>query len=305
MTTVLDFSSGKLGRVLVGPTLVVAGTGICALVLALGVPMGGDVATGMACLALLMFGLPHGTLDLELIRSRVSGPLTRLSVLVSAYLALALAMYALWRVEPVAALASFVAIAVFHFSEDWEGADSGLLQAGLALAILSMPALLHRTELDAVFISLTGRDEAVVISDGLLLLAPVSIGLTAVCIFCLYQGRRHDQAIGAIVSLLAMMTLPPVVGFACYFCLFHSPRNFRETLADLNWSGFAQWGRIVVPLTLVAGVLAGLVLGLEVRPALSDSLVAASFMTLSILTVPHMIIPFLIGRLSVSHARND
>ena len=94
-----------------------------------------------------------------------------------------------------------------------------------------------------------------------------------------------------------MTILPPIVGFAAYFCFFHSPRHFRHSLADLDWRGVRKWGWVVLPLTLAAGLLAATLFGLQVRTEISDRIMAASFMTLSILTVPHMLVPLLINRL--------
>jgi Brp/Blh family beta-carotene 15,15'-monooxygenase len=263
-----------------------------------GVSLSGGGATSLACLSLLVFGLPHGTLDLELIRARLSGPWTGMVTLTALYLGLAAAMYGLWRVEPILALGAFVAIAVVHFSEDWEGSGSRLLGAGLALALLAAPTLLHRPELDVIFVGLTNRTAAVAISDGLLLVAPVALAVGLTAIAALWQRGHHDQAVGGLLALIGMILLPPIVGFALYFCLSHSPRHFRESLSTLRWSGFARWGWVVVPLTLAAGVIASLVFGLEVRAGPSDRIMAASFMTLSILTVPHMMVPILIDRLT-------
>jgi hypothetical protein len=54
----------------------------------------------------------------------------------------------------------------------------------------------------------------------------------------------------------------------------------------------------VVPLTLAAGGIALVLFGLEIRAALPDRIMAASFMTLSILTVPHMLVPLIVAVLA-------
>jgi len=101
-----------------------------------------------------------------------------------------------------------------------------------------------------------------------------------------------------MAALVGMVVLPPVIGFALYFCLFHSPRHFRESLSALGWSGFAKWVWVVAALTIAAGTIAALIFGMEVRAAPSDRIMTASFITLSILTVPHMLVPILIDRLA-------
>ena len=283
-----------------GPLALCGGLIVASVAALSGVSLSGGAATSLACLGLLVFGLPHGTLDLEIIRARLSGPWTGLVTLTALYLGLAGAMYALWRIEPVLALAAFIAIAVVHFSEDWEGAGSGLLSAGLALAMLAAPTLAHRAELDAIFVGLTDRTAAASVGDGLMLVAPVALAIGLICIAALWQRGRRAQAVGALAALTGMIALPPIIGFALYFCLFHSPRHFGESLSTLRWSGIARWGWVVVPLTLAAGAIASIVFGLEVRAAASDRIMAASFMTLSILTVPHMIVPILIARFAAA-----
>jgi len=274
---------------------------ILALALALlaylvGVPLASQGATAVACVALLLFGLPHGTLDLELIRARLSGPWTGMATLVALYLAFAAGMYAVWQVQPVLALAAFIAIAVAHFAEDWNDGQP-LLRAAPALALLAAPTLFHGAELDAIFIGLTNRTDAGIVGSGLAVLAPVAIGLAAWTMGRLWLRGERDQAIGALAALAGMTILPPIVGFAAYFCFFHSPRHFRHSLADLDWRGVRKWGWVVLPLTLAAGLLAAILFGLQVRTEISDRIMAASFMTLSILTVPHMLVPLLINRL--------
>ena len=281
-----------------GPVALCGGLALSVLAMLSGVSISGGSATSLACLSLLVFGLPHGTLDLEIIRARLSGPWTGLVTLTALYLGLAAAMYGLWRIEPVMALATFVVIAVVHFSQDWEGSGSSLLSGGLALALLAAPTLLHRTELDAIFIGLTNRAAAVAVSDGLMMVAPVALALAFTAIAALWQQGRRDQAVGGMAALVGMVALPPLIGFALYFCLFHSPRHFRESLSALGWSGFLEWGWVVASLTIAAGTIASLIFGMEVRAAPSDRIMTASFMTLSILTIPHMLVPILIDRLA-------
>jgi len=285
------------GTVLPGPRIMILALALALLAGLVGVPLASPGATAVACVALLVFGLPHGTLDLELIRARLSGPWTGMATLVALYLAFAAGMYAVWLVQPVLALAAFIAIAVAHFAEDW-GAGPPLLRAAPALALLAAPTLFHRAELDAIFIGLTNRADAGIVGAGLALLAPVAIGAAAWAMGRLWLRGERDLAIGALAAIAGMTILPPIVGFASYFCFFHSPRHFRHSLADLDWRGVRKWGWVVLPLTVAAGLLAATLFGLQVRTEIADRIMAASFMTLSILTVPHMLVPLVINRLA-------
>jgi hypothetical protein len=144
-----------------------------------GVPLDGAAATSVACLMLLVFGLPHGTLDLELIKTQSRGPRTGLAALLIVYLGCAALMLALWLVAPVIALGAFILIATEHFSEDWEGTGSRFLELGLALALLAGPTLFHRAALDEIFTALTGQSEATMIADLMFLVTPLALVVAA------------------------------------------------------------------------------------------------------------------------------
>jgi Brp/Blh family beta-carotene 15,15'-monooxygenase len=284
-------------RPLPGPQVMIAVIGLALTSGWAGLPLSGPVGTMAASLAILVFGLPHGTLDLELIRARLSGPWTGMVTLVTLYHGLAALMLAVWQIAPVLALGVFIAIAVVHFSEDWDGTSHSVLRASMALSLLAAPTVLHRADLDAIFVALSDRVDATAVSGLLSLVAPIAMVGACLAVFMLWRGGSLDQAIGGAAALAGLLFLPPVVGFAAYFCFFHSPRHFRHSLDGLGWRGLSKWGWVVMPLTLAAGLLAAMLYGLEVRLALSDQIMAASFMTLSVLTVPHMLVPILVDRL--------
>lgn len=266
-----------------------------------GVSLSGPAATTAACAAILLLGLPHGTLDIELIkRQRALGP-TRISAVLIFYLALAAAMYALWQAAPVAALMIFIAIAIVHFSEDWEDTGSAFLAQGIALSILTVPSFFHRPEMQMLFVALSGDAGAGVVADLMLLLAPVSLAVAAVALAVLWRAGRPSLAIAGASAIVGMALLPPAVGFAVFFCLFHSPRHFRAAVALLKPGGLKP-GRlkpggspriaaVVTLLTLAALGLAAWLFAQEVRVDMTAQWVVASFMTLSLLTVPHMAVP--------------
>ena len=270
----------------------------CSLATAAGVSLSGSLATSVGCLMLLVFGLPHGTLDLHRIRGQARGPVTGLIGLLTVYLGLAAAMYGVWRFAPVLALVIFILVAVVHFSEDWTGSGSTLLEKGLALGLLVGPTVLHRAELDRLFTALTGSTEAAAVTDAMTLVMPTALIFGVVALAALWSAGHRERAAAGAVALTGMIVLPPVVGFALYFCLFHSPHHLGESLRAVARTRRHVWVRIILPMTAAAGVIAAGLYGLELRADAASRLVAASFMTLSILTMPHMLAPFVIAWLA-------
>lgn len=252
-------------------------------------------ATTAGCFALLLVGLPHGTLDLELIKRERGAGRTPLPVLML-YLGLAAAMYALWRVAPVAALVAFLLTAAVHFAEDWRETGEPFLAQGTAVALLSAPALVHRAELAALFTALSGDGRAAVLADVLLIVAPVGLVVAAVAAQALWTTGRRPQAAVTAATLAAMTLLPPVIGFALFFCVHHSPRHLGGAWDDLTRAGPGRYLPVAAGLTVAALGVAAALFALETRADFSARVVAASFMTLSILTVPHMAVPAILSR---------
>lgn len=260
-----------------------------------GVMLAGPVPTVAACAAILLFGLPHGTLDLTIIRrERDVGQIAMRALLLS-YLGLAGMMAAVWQLAPVAALAIFLLIAVVHFAEDWSEIGSAFLAQGMAIALLTAPTLLHLSVLEQLFVALSGRSEAAIVANFLLLLAPMSLAVATVAIGTLWRSGRGDQAIVGAITLAGMILLTPVVGFALFFCLYHSPSQLKVAIARATDGGSSR--RTIALLTLAALGIAALLFTGERRTDLPDQFVAASFMTLSLLTVPHMIVPMIVNAL--------
>ncbi len=300
------YSKVQVGGLAAGPlsrtTKLLAAALLALLVLhSAGASLGGTVFTIAACLAILLFGLPHGTLDLEIIkRERGTGRLG-IGALLLLYLGLAAAMAIVWRLAPVVALAIFIIVALVHFAEDWPELKSNFLAQGMAIALLTAPALAHLAKLEAVFTTLTGRGEAALIANFMLLLAPVSVAVASVSLWTLWRTGFRDQATAGALTLAGMIVLPPVIGFACFFCLYHSPRHLRVALSR---TGFARESRWIVPtVTLAALGIAAALFSVNVGAALPDRFIAASFMTLSLLTVPHMAVPMVAGALAARRSR--
>lgn len=254
-----------------------------------GLPLAGATATLAACAAILLFGLPHGALDLRLLTQRA--PVARLAL----YLGLAAAMLALWRAAPIAALVVFLIMAVIHFAEDWAALEEPFLALGTAAGLLAAPGLLHMETLHGLFTALTGEAGAAVLGDVLRLGAPVGLMLALVAVLALL--RRGQTALGFATgaALAGLVLLPPAIGFALYFALLHSPQHLAAELPEGTAARRRIWSRVILPMTgLSLLIAAGLAL-IETRPTPGDTAVVATFMALSILTTPHMLAPRLIG----------
>jgi Brp/Blh family beta-carotene 15,15'-monooxygenase len=246
--------------------------------------------------AILAAGLPHGSLDLARFGDQALGARGRRALL-GLYLLTGAAMGACWAIAPAVALAGFLVLSAFHFGEDWEGVPAPA-RIVCGWAPMAVASLFHHGAVTAIFIDLAGAQVGRVCSDLLLMTAPVA-GLVALAAFAglALRGRRRDALRGGLV-LLTLAVLPPVAGFASYFCLCHSPRQLLAAISEVPGARL-RWMRAAVPISLLAYGLAVVIwsawslrLGRTPRLALA-ALLPASFVTLSVLTLPHMAAPLL------------
>jgi Brp/Blh family beta-carotene 15,15'-monooxygenase len=278
-----------------GATAALSATVALLVAAAAGLPLSGVTALVAGCAAILVFGLPHGALDIELIRRHGTSRHGRTTILV-VYLGIACITTVAWLIAPVAALSGFIVIAIIHFAEDWEAMRSRFLATGMAVALIAAPVMLHRGEVAAIFVALTHAPAAARLSDGLLLVAPVALAVAVVGILAMIAARRFTAAAAATASLVALLALPPVAGFAVFFCLFHSPRHFVGALQATQLWRAARWLPVVVPVTGAALAIVTGVYLIHGGLGVPQRLTAATFMALSILTVPHMLAPALLQR---------
>lgn len=268
---------------------------------AAGASLNSGVATASACLVLLLTGLPHGALDIEILKRGRGDGARSTGTLLAAYLGLAGAMLLVWLAAPVLALLAFLLTAVVHFAEDWDEADEPFLARGTAAALLCAPALTHHAELAAVFTGLCGDPRAALVADGMLMLAPVTVSIAAVTAIRLITLDRTAQGMATLAVLAAMTVLPPVIGFALYFCAHHSPRHLQQAWRAVALTKLPARRLLwtIVSITTAALGMAAALFALEVRVEFAARTVAAAFMTLSVLTVPHMALPAIMVRLRV------
>jgi Brp/Blh family beta-carotene 15,15'-monooxygenase len=274
-----------------------------------GIDLGQQAATLPSCAAILLFGLPHGTLDLELLRGGRRGKCLPLPLLIALYIGFAWMTYVVWLASSTLALIAFLAISVIHFAEDWRAGTTSFLAHAMAVATLTAPALLHRDAVMVLFVTLTGQSDAALLAQLLLLVAPVA--LLAGCVGCadLWRNGHVTLAVSGAIMLMALLLLPPLIGFTIYFCVLHSPAQLRRNIRfALDLSAGRRLKKlktalIIVSLTLAALGIVALLFTLQADLNTGDGFMTATFMTLSILTIPHMLMPMIV-ELIPRHSRH-
>jgi beta-carotene 15,15'-dioxygenase len=254
-------------------------------------PMTGATFTALCALAIALFGIPHGTLDVEItaLRYGLVSRLQRLRI-VTGYLACTALIGAAWIAAPEFALCLFLVVSILHFSRDWYGEADPFLSLMVAWALVATPALSKPDEVAAIFNVLTGNENGRIIAD---LLACASVPALLGCLTFVFWSFRNNQkrtAVEVLTCLVATLFLPPLLAFAIFFCGLHSPRHMADALVETGSISKLKKAVIVVAvflLSVAGGVI--LLVGQGQIPG-EAGVIRSAIILISILTVPHFIL---------------
>lgn len=249
--------------------------------------------TSIACVLILLIGLPHGMFDYLKLRELADGGHRSLRVWLLVYCSIAGAVWLIWQAAPLASLSAFILVAMFHFSEDWTADMSRLGACAMSISMIALPVLFYPMEISKLFV-LIGGAHGNHLADYLILVAPV-FGLVAVANVAIdFGSKKMARGCCNTALLLAALILPPSVGFAVYFCLYHSPLHFsegRKTLLDSK----AHFGRFFLVMSTASAVVVVFVFLAQPFEAMDSKLISTTFQTLSILTVPHILLSLFVA----------
>jgi Brp/Blh family beta-carotene 15,15'-monooxygenase len=247
--------------------------------------------TMIAALAIVIVGIPHGTLDVEIAtarfgKSNVSGKIT---ILVG-YLGCAASMALCWMIAPAIALSLFLIISIVHFGLDWRGGADPFLAMMVGWALIALPALSHPQDVSNIFALLTGSPTGSTISAVLACAAaPAALG-SLVFAFWAFKNNEVQNAVDVISCMAAAILLPPLVAFAIFFCGLHSPRHMAEALRESAGISAAKKGTIIAAVFLLSMAIGVLLFLGQSDLQVESGVIRTAFMLISILTVPHFVL---------------
>lgn len=255
-----------------------------------------DTLNLLALLGVVFIGLPHGAMDgaLAMHFGWTSRPVV-ITLFLLSYVALAGAVVLVWVLEPALTFIAFLAISIYHFGRgDASSVGHGrttvesLARGGLVIGGISQ---IHRLEVDEIFQTLVGSDTSGVwlFLNGVVL---ITIGCVVEAMLFKNQQERLAFAVELGVLFLLFLAVPPLVGFAFYFCFVHSTRHvssvrntMEATVSKLSIT------KSTAALSLVTWGVGLAVLAQQASTMEVDSaLLRVVFIGLAALTVPHMLL---------------
>jgi Brp/Blh family beta-carotene 15,15'-monooxygenase len=231
-------------------------------------------------------GMPHGALDI-VIGPRMAKP----SVFFVAYLALGAAIVLIWLVAPLASVAMFFLASWFHFARGDADHHRQLGSAGALLGIstagcaIGLPLALHSEIVAPVLSDLllgtaTLSSEQVAVIGSFIAYPSIVAGVVAV--IAAVQTRHFAAVIELTAIALLAATVYPLISFALYFSLWHSPRHLIALDIDK---------RALKP--TLAATAATLLLAALIWRFVEPSMSVATqviFIGLAALTGPHLVV---------------
>lgn len=262
---------------------------------------GPERSAGLAAVAIVVLGLPHGSLDRLIAQGPLRAaprPLLGAIGFALGYLAIAATVAAAWIAAPAIGLVGFLCLGMLHFGLCDRSAAPRIMQALQVIAhggapIVLLPVL-HPEATSELFAILADREAADAILRGLQVVSPVWLVVTLVYaarVTARAEGRRRIAELALLSAAFA--ALPPLLGFLVYFGAVHAPRHLRAALRTLRSGAAATPTAITVELGAVSlAAAAGLAAAAVVLGggSLDIGAVRACFIGLAALTVPHMIL---------------
>lgn len=257
-------------------------------------------------LAVIVFGLPHGALDLALVRGAARGSWRALACAIGVYLVVAAAVLAIWIAFPVAALFAFLVIAVIHFglgdTEDLHGPQRALEVVARGGFAGIAPFVFHPQTTRDLFALLVGPNSTATLDATLALVTAPATWLWVACLVVALVWRLWSRARGwlpaaseILLTTAIFAVFHPLAAFLLYFCFVHSVRH----IADLGAARFPdsaprarRWLLVEsLPFTLATVLLGALAWFAFARAIDFDAaMMRLIFWGLSALTMPHMIL---------------
>ncbi len=269
----------------------------------------------------MVIGLPHGAFDNALGYMLGYGRGLKSFLLFSAaYLGVAGLVYLAWLFLPVMSLICFLGYSLIHFGlGDVTSLRRSLPQSPKSRFLLSSSGrrlingmsifahgglvtlfvpFWHADEVSWLFQLLTSEKATTIMT----ILLPLSV-IWAGCLLMIictatFEPHYRRSASELVILTFCLALLPPLAGFAVYFCAVHSLRHFQHIWNHITLTLSRRSSLVLaILLTGASWALAGALYASQpVADGVDAALLRSVFILLAALTVPHMLLVDVIFR---------
>lgn len=223
-----------------------------------------------------IIGMAHGASDLAVVKR------DRQQLFLAGYGLVIVLCLLWWHWDPAVALPGFLLASACHFA--LEDAPQGTITERLArgVSMIAAPAALHLSAYDTILrqagLSSSIPDAAI---SGMAFVG----GICATALAIAGVLRRDRRLVAGMVALLV---LPPLVGFSLGFLILHALPQTRLRREQLSCASYGGYLRAVWPV-LSGAIVLGTATLFVMQPADSAGM-RSLFAALAALAIPHMLI---------------
>ncbi|PKI03498.1 Brp/Blh family beta-carotene 15,15'-dioxygenase [Glaciecola sp. 33A] len=268
--------------------------GLSVLALLLNIELSNAAGVAALAIAVVILGLPHGALDFAVAKSLnyVTGVRTACRFLVI-YTAVAGVSIVFWIALPGTALSLFLGISIFHFAADWRTTMPWYARICLSAMVLCGPSIVNSAIVLTLFTALfvSGEVAVWIIQAMQMIFAVAFLGFVYFVIEAVTNKKIKSgwQVTEWIALITSSVVLTPLLHFALYFCILHSPKHLFDVSKMLKLS-FVKVIVISLPFVILTLVLAWVLFAVVASDAIDTELLRWIFIGLFGLTMSHMML---------------
>ena len=257
--------------------------------------------------SMILLGVPHGALDLYIEGKSIESSDIKGNRVLWRYLLNILAYALLWYLSPLISLIVFILITAYHFGEiDWMGKSVDAVQK-LFYFFLGMCWVLYFLSVNVqsalkIFLyvgnSSVSEEQWIYIASILSPLALITISSLYVVLFFkrTYFYFKNSHYYFSVLQFLVLLIICHYstlwIGFGFYFGLWHSILSFDKIRQHFNMQNtFESWIRLLkqaLPFSIMAWIGMLFIMFMFYSSKNATSLITLLFITLSVLTLPHL-----------------
>ena len=259
-------------------------------------------------LGVILFGIPHGSLDHFIYHKERNEAMNMRSIskFLLFYLGFAVLYASLWLISVELSILLFIVISAYHFGEmDLKGLaiktsfSSRILFSFYGLLFLVNYLLFQFPNVESILLGFPDFEQSQIERLRLLYGYQEEVMFASLLVFVpiLFIYLFHSKLLGLVqletvlqlvVLMLIVFNLPILLGFGFYFNIWHAGLSMIEIKKFLGWQDKSYW--FIYRKSWLTNGLSFLMIGLlfVVFKGNLERLLAIFFMSIAILTAPHM-----------------
>jgi Brp/Blh family beta-carotene 15,15'-monooxygenase len=188
-------------------------------------------------------------------------------------------------------------ISSYHFSEDWRANTTLYERLVLGFSIINLPLFFHSEEVNIIYENITNKN---IVIYAKIQFYFASINLLFLVFLALKKIKVINLSLQISIIIIFSYALEPIYFFLSYFCFFHSIKNYKESLNYLQKENQVKINIIVFLNTLITIFLGIIFYIFFLKSFNAQNLGILIFIGLAALTVPHMLLKFIISKRKVT-----